>query len=141
MNKTTKVVFIGSVIALVVIAGTVGVTMRKVFYGLASICATARDQFPGDNVEALMALAQSEEAGFRDRNKAIWALGQIGDQRALPLLKRLQSEQAENRDRDPETGIEAYEVGKAIRHCESKFTLTRWMYNYIKNRREATSDT
>ena len=47
----------------------------------------AQSRFPGDPVTALIALATSEEASLSDRNRAIWALGQLGSAEALPTLR------------------------------------------------------
>ncbi len=43
----------------------------------------------GDRVEALMAFAASEEHPLQARNRAVWALGRLGDARARPLLDAL----------------------------------------------------
>jgi PBS lyase HEAT-like repeat-containing protein len=48
-----------------------------------------RQEFPGDEVQALIGLAQSDRHSLTERNHAVWALGQIGDPRALPVLQRL----------------------------------------------------
>jgi hypothetical protein len=66
----------------------------------------ARRQFPGDEVEALLALVQSERHALSARNKAVWALGQLRDSRALQdphegraeaALEALQEHQAAGR--------------------------------------------
>ena len=36
-------------------------------------------EYSGDKVEALISYMQSEKYSLRDRNGAVWALGQIGD--------------------------------------------------------------
>jgi len=48
----------------------------------------AMEQFPGDRVEALMALVQSERHTLAERNRAVWALGQLRDARALRVLEK-----------------------------------------------------
>jgi hypothetical protein len=57
--------------------------------GVDKITAQATKEYPGDRVEALIAYMQSEKHCLKDRNMAIWALGQIGDGRALPVLEKL----------------------------------------------------
>ena len=54
---------------------------------LRSVSRKAQSQFPGKRVEALIALAQCQSCDRRDRNNAVWALGQLDDQRALPVLE------------------------------------------------------
>ena len=55
--------------------------------GVKEISAQATQEYSGDRVEALIAYMQSEKHSLRDRNRAIWALGQIGDGRALSFLE------------------------------------------------------
>jgi HEAT repeat protein len=50
------------------------------------ISAKAVQEYSGDRVEALMKYVESENHSLRQRNRAVWALGQIGDSRALPVL-------------------------------------------------------
>jgi hypothetical protein len=106
-------------------------SLRQIFLGVRDICNTATRQFPGDNVEALMALVESDMASFRDKNSAIWALGQIGDKRALPLLQKLRTGKIQQKPYDSSKYIVQYTVEKAIRHCESTFIVTRWMYRWL----------
>jgi hypothetical protein len=84
----------------------------------------ARQQFPGDRVEALMSVVKSEGSSLGEKNKAIWALGQLGDQRALPLLKDQRTGQPCQHGRL----ICQREVEKAIRHCERGFNITTWVW-------------
>ena len=49
---------------------------------------TAQAQFPGKRIEALMAMVDCESCSLRDRNNAVWALGQLDDARALPVLEK-----------------------------------------------------
>jgi len=49
---------------------------------------TAVREYAGDRVSALMAYADSPSHSLRDRNRAVWALGHIGDPRALPFLEK-----------------------------------------------------
>src|SRR4051812_36785394 len=47
----------------------------------------AQSRFPGTRVEALITVVKCQSCDSRDRNNAIWALGQLDDQRALPVLE------------------------------------------------------
>ena len=47
----------------------------------------AQSQFPGHRIEALIALAKCHPCDTRDRNHAVWSLGQLDDERALPVLE------------------------------------------------------
>ena len=56
--------------------------------GVAEYAGQAQRAFPGDRVEALIAYVESDRHSFRERNLAVWALGQIAAPRALPVLRR-----------------------------------------------------
>lgn len=48
----------------------------------------AQERFPGDRVTALVAMVDCESCVMSDRNHAVWALGQLGDPRSLPVLEK-----------------------------------------------------
>lgn len=66
----------------------------------------------GDRVEALIAYASYEAHGLEDRNRAVWALGQLGDRRALSYL-----ESTAGGTCDHEHRLCHREIGKAIKLC------------------------
>jgi len=51
----------------------------------------AMTQYEGDKIEVLIAVLNSEDQSLKTKNNAIWALGKLNDQRALPVLKKLQT--------------------------------------------------
>jgi len=76
-------------------------------------CEEAQMRYKGDCVESLMQVLKDEKNGFRERNSAIWALGQYGDSRALPVLRKFYTGNIP--DREPlDKGISQYELKKAI---------------------------
>jgi HEAT repeat protein len=86
----------------------------------------AQAQFPGNRVEALIALVKCDSCNRRDRNNAVWALGQLDDQRALPVLEScVAGNSCGSLDRDT--------VQLALRHLRhedhnrSEAFLWRWM--------------
>lgn len=103
-------------------AGIVVVAAGVVGLGL-FIQATAHDdaqaaqrEFPGDEVEALIALVQSDGHNLRTRNRAVWALGQLRDARALPLLTRYYT----GNPCDHGRYLCQYELKKAIDGCSGR---------------------
>lgn len=48
----------------------------------------AQKQLPGDRVKSLIAMVECESCNMQDRNRAVWALGQLDDSRALPALEK-----------------------------------------------------
>jgi hypothetical protein len=88
-------------------------------------CRVARARYGGDCVDAMSKLLQDENRSFRDRNDAIWVLGQLGDERALPALNRYYTGVIP--EREPINGmISQYELKKAIKLAEGGFNITHW---------------
>jgi len=54
--------------------------------GVRDFSRTAMERFPGDRTTALINLVACEECSLQDRNHAVWALGQLREKRALPVL-------------------------------------------------------
>lgn len=117
--------------ALIIGAGGLAYSLRGIFVDVSDMCEAATSRYGGDNVEALMALIESENSSTREKNAAIWALGQIGDQRALPLLQRVDTDEIQAKPYNSDQYIVQYRVEKAIRQIQSRFSLTRWMYRWL----------
>ena len=75
-------------VAIAVMAVGLSAVFSMIRSDVAEDVARAEREFQGDRVEALMALVDSDRHPFRERNRAIWALGQIADPRALPVLRK-----------------------------------------------------
>ena len=54
-------------------------------------CDDAMSRYSGDRVEALISVLKSETSSLTEKNHAIWTLEYIGDERALVVLKKLQT--------------------------------------------------
>jgi len=98
--------------------------------GVKRVCATATRAYPGDKVEALMKFVKSDVHGYsaqlyRANNRAFWALGQLGDQRALPFLKDILTGQS----CDHETNLCQGEIQEAIQKLERNgFNLPKFLW-------------
>jgi hypothetical protein len=73
----------------------------------------AQSSYSGDPVTALIQVATSENTGISERNRAIWALGQLGSSRAMPALQSLYT----GEPCDHKKLICQHEVEKAIQGC------------------------
>lgn len=76
----------------------------------------AVNAYGGDRVEALIELLHSESADLKAKNDAVWTLTYIGDQRALPVLKSLQT----GRECDHQHSVCQRELKRAIAQIEGK---------------------
>ena len=108
-----------------------GITCWVIFSEVKSICEMAQPQFDGDKVDATIALLQSEKISFVQKNKAVYALGQIGDKKALPALHSQVTGIPCEKPCPKHKYVCQYNLQTAIRGCSGKFSLTRWMYRFL----------
>lgn len=107
-----------------------GYGSHLIFSGVQKITREAQANYAGDPVISLVALVEDEQALFENRNSAIWALGQIGDKRALPVLEKLDTDEEQHPPYDSTSYIVQYSVEKALKQING-FTVTRWMYRWL----------
>jgi hypothetical protein len=102
--------------------GAVGLCIALLFFVVAvtwigldvkSQCQAAQGDYDGDCVEALLSQVQDENRGYRNRNNAIWALGQLGDSRAHAVLQGMYTGVIPPRE-PLDAGISQYELRKAV---------------------------
>ena len=99
------------------------------------MCEMATQKYPGDKVEALMKFVETEEYGYRAElyranNHAFWALGQLGDKRALPFLKGLLT----GKPCDHGTNLCQGEIQEAIDKLEKdQFNLPKFLWRGVLN--------
>lgn len=114
--KTLPKVFIPFIALLFLgLAGALESIRHVIATDLNKWCQTAQAEhpYPGDNVAALLAYVQSDSHTLKERNHAIWALGQSRDTRALPVLKRYYTGEACIHEQD----LCQYELKKALELC------------------------
>lgn len=98
------------------------ITCVWIGHDVKSQCREAKREYKGDCVEALIAVLNDEEKPLRQRNSAIWALGQLGDSRALPVLESYYT--GDIPPREPLDGvISQYELKKAVNLASGGFNL------------------
>jgi hypothetical protein len=112
------------VIGLVLIAALLLGSGWLIGSGVHAASETALLEQPGDRVLALMAYIESPKHTLRERNRAVWALGQLGDARPLPVLER----HVTGRDCDHDRVLCQDELGKAIRLCRGGTNMTAFVW-------------
>jgi HEAT repeat protein len=75
------------IVALLLVAGFAAIKW-SIHADVSDATELALREYPGDDVLALIAFVESDEHSLPARNRAVWALGQLGDARALPTLER-----------------------------------------------------
>ena len=108
---------LGVFILLFLITSTwIGVSVR-------GQCQIAKARYKQDCVESLMMVLDDETNTLRERNTAIWALGQFGDSRALKVIDKYYTGQIP--DREPyDATLSQYEMKKAIKLINGGFNIT-----------------
>ena len=81
--------------------------------------AALREQ-PGDPVLALIAFVESPDHTLRERNRAVWALGQLGDARALVVLEK----HFTGAECDHDRTLCQHELRKAVRLCRGAANMS-----------------
>lgn len=106
-------------------------------YEAKKICQEAKWEYKKtDCVEALIDTLDDENQGYRTRNHAIWALGQFGDSKALPVLQKYYT--GDIPDREPlDDMISQYELKKAINLANGGLNITAFLWRgFLKEKSE-----
>ncbi len=85
--------------------------------------ARSMTEHPGDEVTSLMAFVESTQHSLDERDRAVWALGQLADARALPVLERFHT----GDPCDHATFLCQYQLEKAIARCSGRNRGPRWL--------------
>ena len=106
--------------------------MFMIYSGVKASCTAAVRQYQTNCVDSLIKLIQSENYSFREKNRAIWALGQLADNKALPFLYQLDKALPDQIKCNHDQYLCRYEVKKAIKWC-NQGNITSWMYSNRSN--------
>ena len=126
-NNCFRLLKYGILAALVLFAIFVIVTFSSIYFGVKEACLLAKSEFPGDCQTALVQYIESKNHTIREKNTAIWALGQLADTRSVEFLEELEdlippSEKCQH-DKHPCS----YEIQKALKWSRNG-NMTSWMY-------------
>ena len=82
-------------------------------------CLNAQEQYQGTCVNSLSTLILDPRQKLRHRTQAVWALGQLGDSKAVPALEKLATRP------ECQTGTNChYELQKALKLASGSLNLT-----------------
>ena len=93
-------------------------------------CKTAKKYYGGDCVSSLSEMVDDRGMPFKDRNHAIWALGQLGNPKALTYLTKYYTATIPEKE-SLETGLSQYEISKAIGLIQGGVNISAiiWRHN------------
>jgi len=92
-------------------------------------CKTAKKYYGGDCVSSLSQMVDDRSMPFTDRNRAIWALGQLGNTNALPYLTKYFTGIPEKEPQN--ANLSQYEISKAISLIQGGLNIPAivWRHN------------
>ncbi len=134
-SRLRRILLKGTLIVLLVCVAGIVLLSLWIELGVKKVCGAATEKYPGDKVEALMVSVETKEYGYRaniyrTKNHALWALGQLGDKRALPFLKKLVTVEP----CDHETNLCQGEIKEAISKLERNgFNLPKFLWRGVLN--------
>jgi hypothetical protein len=118
-----RVIIIGASLVFIFIC-TVVVIMSSINHGIKERISIAQQKYQGTAEDALIAYLLDTTNSPRDRTDvAIWTLGQIQSQKALPILKEMYNYDAEGKtcSGKHDSVLCQYGIYKAIRAIESNW--------------------
>ena len=129
-EKLIRSVAFGFGAVLLLILAFIAIIYMIIFTEVRNTCDRAIAAYQKDCVDSLVLVLESEDKSVKEKNDAIWALGQIADKRALPVLEKLYT--GEIPEREPlDKVISQYEIEKSI-HWINEGNWTSWMYLRIR---------
>ena len=123
-RRVVRFISRAGLIAFALIAALLLGTAWLIESGVHAASEAALLERPGDRVPALMAYVESPAHPMRDRNRAVWALGQLGDARALPLLEK----HFTGRECEHDRALCQHELRKAIRLCRGATNMPAFIW-------------
>lgn len=123
------IIFIGAIGISILVLFFV-ITCTWIGFDVKTKCFDAKKEYGGSCTESLINLLEDENRGFRARNSAIWALGQLGNSKALSTLQKFYTGNIPDREPLDQT-ISQYELKKAINLTSGGKNITAifWRYN------------
>lgn len=103
------------------------VTCFCIGYGVQQECVLVQAKYDGKCVQSLMSFIADESSNY-GKNKAIWALGQLGDGSALSFLQQYDTGEKLRNYESWDEGISQYELRKAIKLLNGGHNLSSWIW-------------
>jgi len=106
------------------------ITSTLIGYDVIAKCDLAKDKYQtNDCADGLIQSLKDDSNTLKQRNQTIWALGQLGDEKALPVLESYY----DGSECDHHTKLCQYELKKAINLVKSGFNLTAFVWQHKVN--------
>lgn len=104
------------------------VTASQIGFGVKDICMEAKSKYEGNCEETLIKYLDDEDNSFMKRNSAIWALGQLGDPRALPVIEKYYDEKKLEKKCNRRKHLCQYEMHKALKLLNGDLNISAFVW-------------
>lgn len=125
LNKILKEILLYVIVpCFILLVFAFGLACWSIGSGVKSISEEAVEIYQGNVVSALIDYMDSKEHSLQKRNRAVWALGQLGDPMALPALNKHYT----SRSCDHLRFLCQHEIEKAIKMCKGAWNASAWTW-------------
>lgn len=102
-----------------------------IYLTVSKTCDSAKEKHGGKCQKALVKVLEDEKASPREKNDAIWALGQMAESESLSALEKIYVGKVPEGRESLDKVVSQYEIEKAIRWVKNG-NWTSWMYGRLK---------
>lgn len=120
------IIVLVSISVLIIAAGFIWI-----FLTVKNTCDLAKEKYGGKCPQALVVVLEDEKSGPKEKNDAIWALGQMADPEYQGALEKLYAGKVPEGREPLDKVVSQYELEKALRWMK-KGNITSWMYGCLK---------
>lgn len=122
-----KIIIYFFIIGIIVIAGMFFISSLVIGNSVKDACQISQTKYQGDCVSSLVVFIDDENNSFQEKNRAIWALGQMGDKKGLIVLEKNYT--GMEKKREPlDDGLSQYELRKAIGLIKGGNNITAFVW-------------
>lgn len=120
------IIILVSIVVLVIASG-----FFWIYLTVSKTCDSAKKKHGGKCQKALVKVLEDEKANPREKNDAIWALGQMAESESLSALEKIYVGKVPEGREPLDKVVSQYEIEKAIRWVKNG-NWTSWMYGRLK---------
>lgn len=124
-----KFLLYGIATGFILLVVTYGLACWNIGAGVKSMSEEALELYPGHVVPALLEYVDSTEHSLYKKNRAVWALGQLGDPMALAVLNKHYT----GSSCDHARFLCQHELKKAINLCKGDWNVSAWTWRRYVN--------
>ena len=107
------------------------VSVNIIGFSVKEKCRLAQSKYGGDCAQALISYLDDETNSFEKRNDAVWALGQLGDERAMPVLEKYYSGD-DGTDKKRSQALSQFELKRAMSYMQGNPNITTFFWRFGK---------